>query len=314
MHSPMPVQRLAEAEGVAVELPSRFLFYPFKDLFIHPLRLFHLPKIAQARADNSELTLLEVVSSVLSTSDPRYRNKALAYELTVPDFYYVLYWLRNANFTNVSFVHTTHCQHEPHIEEVRQGKEDRDTLRISEFVNKSKLQVTQLDKNRKVPYVGPGHSQVKVRPRTMGSQVDAAEFPERMRRPDFEFRQDIAQRLEMDFLPALDFVDQLEPQEIETVLDYEDQVGTYGLRESIVVQCKHCGTKRETQTAVRACSFLPVVDIKQVMDRKNLVAVEYHIYIPDSASVFDLWYLSDTAHAQREAKRDAAEKGLIYHG
>lgn len=313
MFTPQPVIRLAEAEGIAVELPSRFLFYPFKDLFIHPLRLFHLPKIAQARADQSMLTLLEVVSSVLSTSDPRFRGKALAYELTEFDFYYVLYWLRKANFTNVSFVHTTYCRHEPHLREVEIGKEDQSTLKISEYVNKSKLTLKQLDKNMEVPYVGPQQG-IKVRPRTMGAIADAEEYPEKARGPDFGFRQSVAQRLELDFLRALDFVDLLEPHEVETVLDYEETLGDYGIKEHIKVRCKHCNTERETFTSMNAPSFLPVVDLQQVMDRKNLIAVEYHIFMPDTATVFDLWYLSDAAHAQREAKRKAAEEGLVWHG
>ena len=313
MFSPVPITRLAEAEGVAVELPSRFLFYPFKDLFIHPLRIFHLPKIAQARADKSLLTLLEAVSSVLSTSDSGFSKKALAFELTEFDFYYVLYWLRKANFTNVSFIHTTTCQHEPHLDEVASGKAEEDTLRISEYVTKSMLELKQLDKALSVPLVGPNPG-VRVRPRTMGSAADSQEYPEHVRRPDFEFRQNIAQRLDMDFFRALDFVDMLTPREIETVLDLESNLGEYGIKEKIRVRCKHCNTERETQTVMSAPSFLPVVDMKQVMDRKNLIAVEYHMFLPDTATVSDLWYLSDAAHAQREAKRKAAEDGLVWHG
>lgn len=313
MISPVPITRLAEAEGVAVELPSRFLFYPFKDLFIHPLRLFHLPKVAQARADRSLLTLLEVVSSVLTTSDPRYKHKPLAFDLTEQDFYYTLYWLRKANFTNVSFIHTTQCQHEPHLREVDEGKVEAESLRISEYVTKSRLVQKQLDKNLVVPTVGPQPG-VRIRPRTMGAAADVQEYPDHAKMPDFEFRQNIAQRLDIDFFRALDFVDMLTPREIETVLDFEESLGDYGIKEKIRVRCKHCGVERETETVMSAPTFLPVIDMKQVMDRKNLVAVEYHIYLPDTASTSDLWYLSDAAHAQREAKRKAAEEGLVWHG
>lgn len=311
MYVPQPLIRVAEPEGVAVELPSRFLFYPFKDLFIHPLRLFHLPKVAQARNDRSELVLLEVISSILSTSHAEKKGTALAFDLTPEDYHYVLHWVRKQNFTGVSFVHSTYCQNVQHVAQVERGEVDPSTLRIAESVTKSKLENIMLDRDFEVPVVSGG---IRVRPRTMGALADAQEFPDRFKTHDFEWRQEIAQRLDLPFMAALEAVDQLSSKDIETVLGFDDHLGTYGIQEKVRVRCRHCMTERETLTAMNPPMFLPVVDLDQVMSRKTLLAAEFKVLIPDTATAFDLWYLSDSAHKQREARRKAVQDGLVWHG
>lgn len=54
--------------------------------------------------------------------------------------------------------------------------------------------------------------------------------------------------------------------------------------------------------------------MREVYDRKSLVADEFGINIPGDMPVQEFMYLSDKAYRKREDRRKAAQEGLIWHG
>jgi len=54
--------------------------------------------------------------------------------------------------------------------------------------------------------------------------------------------------------------------------------------------------------------------MREVYDRKALIADEFGIPVPNDMEVKEFMYLSDKAFRKREDRRKAAEQGLQFHG
>lgn len=251
-----PPTFVSEAEGVAVDLPSRFAWYGFKDLFVHPLRGVHLAKLARAHAERSQLIMLEVVSSVLATSDPNYQGVPLANQLLLGDYYWVLYYLRRNNYTKATFRHTTKCLDTKHLEAVERGEKSADTLRIEELVSESTLKNTMLDQIPMVDEVIMGG--VQVRPATMQDMVETMEHPLFGKDHEYDYLSQLACYL---YGPTLDdrirAAAKLTPDQIAVIQEYEKVLSSFGIEETINVRCKECGSQRRTRVRIDASTFLP---------------------------------------------------------
>lgn len=54
--------------------------------------------------------------------------------------------------------------------------------------------------------------------------------------------------------------------------------------------------------------------MREVYDRKSLIADEFGVPVPRDMPVKEFMYLSDKAFRKREDRRKAAEQGLVFHG
>jgi len=256
--APAPVAPtfVSEAEGVAVDLPSRFHWYGFKDLFVHPLRGVHLAKLARAHAERSQLIMLEVVSSVLTTSDPQYQGVPLANQLLLGDYYWVLYYLRRNNYTKATFRHTTKCLDHKHLEAVERGEKSSDSLRIEELISESTLKNTMLDQ---IPVVDEvAMNGIHVRPATMQDMVETMEHPLFGKDHEYDYLSQLACYL---YGPTLEdrirLAAKLTPDQIVLIQEYEKVLSSFGIEETINVRCKECGSQRRTRVRIDASTFLP---------------------------------------------------------
>ena len=120
-NSEVSVQQAAKnvdmAQAISIDLPSRFVFYSFKDLYIKPMRNIHRAKLAAAYQMQAVRPVVEVIDSLLSTSDGQ---TGLAYQLTEPDFNYLMYWIRIHFFTTVPFTIKAKCTNPEHIKQVEE--------------------------------------------------------------------------------------------------------------------------------------------------------------------------------------------------
>ncbi len=265
----------SEAEAISVELPSRFAFYGFKDLYVKPLRGLHLAKLSRAKEEQSTLHMVEAVSSVLSTSTG---DRNLGFHLTVPDFYFVLYWLRLNSFTKSVFIHESVCADENHIKRIGAGELAADTLRQGEIINKSSLKTLMLDgipnlANYPVDYPG-----ITLRPCTMQDAIEMTEDPG-FHMEEFRFSAQIGVYLygtvqvdprdlktmalhpsgfrPMTLHERIKIVGDMSADDIQSVKAYEKALSSYGTEEKIRVTCKACGVSKIDTIHLDAHSFFP---------------------------------------------------------
>lgn len=256
----------SEEEAVPIALPSGYAFYDFKDLYIRPLKGRHMAKLSRAREEGSTLYTVEVVSAVLSTPQG---HTNLAFQLTVPDFYYVLYWLRLNSFTKTAFMHKTSCTNEEHIKAVAEGKLLQDTLKIGEIINRAAMKETLLTSVPNKEAYALEFPGIGVRVCTMQDALEMTEDADFVSE-EFRYAAEIACYLDVPDIRTetgssrkaslrerIAYVDEMSPDDIQTIKAYERAVTNYGIEETINVTCKHCGTKRIDPIVLDAHSFFP---------------------------------------------------------
>jgi len=251
---------VAEESAISVALPSKFVFYPFQDLFVGSPKARHLAKFAKAHAERSLRITVEVISSLLSTTSPDMNGKSLAHMLTVPDFYFVMYFLRLNNYNKTQFTHKSRCRNPKHLKRVEEGELAAETLEIQELITGSRLETQDLTE---IPTVDPSLlNGLKVKPAFMRDSIEWLEHP-RIADPEVQFLGQLAMYVDGSHLPkdTMDarmlLVDNLDPDQIQLIRDYDRAMMAYGITEKINVRCKECGASMETTVNIDAHSFLP---------------------------------------------------------
>lgn len=265
VRNPMPgfVVPLADSNGTSVALPSRFAYYGFKDLYVVPFKNAHLAKLQRAHTEQSLQPIVEVVSSVVYTSTPGYKN--VAFELTMPDFFFVLYWLRMNSFTKTSFIHKTKCTNEEHVEKVNNGLMKKDTLEIKRIIDKTTLVTHELEEMPDPSVFSFGQeSDIVFSPPRMRDVLEFLDHPlmsDANTRIEFSYLaqqashiQSMTQYLNLD--QRIGIVENFDLDQVALVKQFEKLVKAYGVEESINVTCKGCGASRESTISLDASSFL----------------------------------------------------------
>jgi hypothetical protein len=279
----------ADAEYTSVALPSRFAFYGFKDLYVKPFAILHLGKLQRAHSEKSLLPIVEAMSSVIYTTDERYQGVPMAFELTLPDFFMVLYWLRLNSFTKSNYIHTTICQNEDHIRRVEDGQMldqylkqvqagtmavdqfndiknaalDPETLKISEVIRRTDMKVNELTQVPDPELYQLSDPRLYLRPPTMRDVIEMAEDPQ-MRNPATRHEFGLYSRLASHFQHTEVYMTLAQRVEIiksgsgddyQVLTEFEKVIDGYGVEEKIRVQCKCCGATRDTKLQIAAHSF-----------------------------------------------------------
>lgn len=264
--NPMPgfENAVADGEAMSLALPSRFAYYGFRDVYIQPLRARHLAKLQKAQREQSLLPIVEAVSAVIYTTEPAYSGRALAFDLSLPDFYMALYWLRMNSFTKSNYVHKTRCKNPEHIKKVESGELAPDTLDIQQIIQKSELQVVELEK---IPDPEKYHfsdaSQIIFRPPTMRDVVEFSEAPELQdddAREEFTFLAQLATHiqhrdLELSLHQRVEIVKDATADQVQLIQEFEKELGDFGVVDKVAVQCKCCGHSQKTKLNIAAHSF-----------------------------------------------------------
>lgn len=242
--------------AISLDLPSRFAYYSFKDLFIEGFRLEHIGKFAVADSQGSVVPIVEALSSVMSSTSG---EKMLAHKLTVPDFQFVLYYQRLNSFTKSMYIHRTTCTDHKHLEAVEQGKLKEDTLKLSQTIRNTSLVVRPLEE---IPdpaeYVLSNG--MKLRPPTMQDTIDISEHPA-FGDADFFTIASAAVMLDFGAYVTLDqkmaVAKNLTPDDHELITQFSYYTENYGVDEIINITCPECGAVKRTKVQLTAHSFLP---------------------------------------------------------
>ncbi|QBQ74636.1 hypothetical protein BcepSauron_256 [Burkholderia phage BcepSauron] len=289
---PGVINPVADSEYMSVELPSRFSYYGFTDLYVCPFRAKHLSKLQKAHREQSLLAMVEAVSAVCYTTSPEYAGRPMAFELTLPDFFFVLYWLRLNSFTKSNYVHNTVCEDKGHVkrvsytlnarefdEQVARGDmtaEERaqiaalalppESLKLSQIITQTNMKVRELEtKPDPAVYCLADAPELIMRPPTMRDVLEFAESPEMKdpeQRSEFSFLAQLATHIQhtagyLTLRQRLDIVGECSADQVSLIKDFENQLKDYGVEERVRIQCKECGAVSETKLSLAAHSFFP---------------------------------------------------------
>jgi hypothetical protein len=250
---------LSASEAVSIDLPSKFAFYSFKDLYVKPFKGIHLAKLSRAHEERSILPVLEAVSSVLSTS-ANVSSEGLAFKLTLPDFYFVMYWLRINSFTKSIYTHTTQCNDEKHLLAVSKGTLSKESLRISEQIHKTRLEVTNLTEMPNPELFQLENPDIYLTPCTMLETVELSEN-DNARDPEFLYLAELACYVkvinkDLTLVERIEIIKDMSPDDLNLVKDYGKAISEYGVNEKINVKCKSCGVAKDTKLVLSPENFL----------------------------------------------------------
>jgi len=229
-------------------------------------------KIYDARAEKSLRMLAEAVGATLDGFS--------IWDLTVGDFWYLMYWHRLHSYPKNPFIVSWTCTADPHLQDVRDEKISVKTLEQEMILKNSDLDIVELDV--------PGFTTLLEKIKTdFGVTATAMRMGDYVRLIEMEDENEEAMRKSMetqgksvpkyrasDFLRArhaahLSSVHgaSLEQRSsaLMTLADFSlwpwlDKVATgseHGVRETYGVRCAVCNTRAEVEVALDALTFLP---------------------------------------------------------
>lgn len=256
----IPSAAVASSEGVSVALPSGFQFYPFKDLYVHPLRASHLAKIARSQQERRYSILVETISTLLATSEPSLQGYSLAHQLTLSDLEFVKLFVLQNSYINASIKHRTMCSAPEHLQRVENGEAPEQSLIIEHNIPVGSIQINKLGQ---VPDASELEQKVghHLKPALMADVLEIMEHPAtEARDAEFRFLSSLACYLDVDASidEKIKLLDELNvgPQQLRAIRDYEALISNYGINRVINVTCTECGVSKESRFSLDAHDFL----------------------------------------------------------
>jgi len=260
----VPATPMVTADYVSLDLPSRFHYYPFKDLYIKPFRAPHLAKMAKVDATASFQLMAEVVGSVLATHE---HGPDVVFDLTMNDFYAVLFWLRMNSYAKQSMRLTSECANPEHHAKVDAKELAPETLKIDTTFTETAIEVNYLDA---VP--DPEHYHIVVdgvrismRPERVRDSIQFLDHP-KWDDEEFQYlvRVGTVLALELaypdkvwDLESRVAFAAELSAEDSLRALEFADLISeSYGLVQTVGTKCKECGASGAVRLHLDAQSFL----------------------------------------------------------
>lgn len=264
-------------EADSIQLPSGFQFYTQKSLSLKPLRGLHQAKFTRAARERSNKHMLDAISTLLP---PNWS----AYDLTIQDFYWILYYLRINCYTKTSFLHTAVCTSHDHLSKVNSGEWAKSTLTTVVPITKTTLKDKSFEPSPKDPGLDEGvfsGGTLSVGPTLAGDLVSVADFLDgdlsslseadkatfkdliSLDSIEKEYLTELACLLRIpgqshreNFYQRLDAAAQLTVDEVKLVQEFGVSVSDYGPEETITTTCGKCGAVIKTSVSITAHSFL----------------------------------------------------------
>jgi hypothetical protein len=264
---PTPV---STADYVSLDLPSKFAYYPFKDLYIKPFRTPHLAKLAKADARNSLQLLAELVSSVLMTPSG---DTNIAFKLSITDLNAVMYWLRMNSFAKHTISVKSECEGHEHREAVQKGTMDKESLIITTMFQETDINVRYLEsmpdpeeykiilRDDKI-----GERVVRMRPETVADSIQFLDHPDFMDE-ELQYKTKILSVLDLpSAFPEINwtldqklaFYDEgiLSMEDVMLAQKFGDLMDSIGIQEIVKTKCGKCGASGTALLSFDAASFL----------------------------------------------------------
>jgi len=240
-------------------LPSNGYFYPpGTKVFGRLVRGKQQAKFTRAAAENSLALTVEAVNSCLEGLN--------AADLTVLDFFYVMYWLRTLSYTKSQFTHISICTDPKHLQRVAKKELRPESLKTVTIVNNTTLEedlfdpaaldaldldlVTAAGITLKPPLVSDTLELADAYDARNPEDADAIELVD-----SYASCIDTVHGQRLSLKDRVAVVEELDPDVLGQIRAYAGAVTRYGIRELIRVRCKECGAEHQAELAVSAHSF-----------------------------------------------------------
>lgn len=275
-----------------VYLPSRFLPYSFKRIYVRQLERSEIKAIIRAKASGSYRHLLTALGQTINV-DPTI--------LTLGDFWYLMYWHRINSYKKTPFVVSWDCKDEGHAKRMALAKDHPgylapESVKNQLQVNASNLQEVNIDEGKYLAVANRIFEEhgLQLTPQTVGDFADMMEEEEedqlkqqarehKLGKADIEDEDGLMKILLELQEEAADvevrmygfrhaavlskvhgvtladrdaFLDTF-PPEIDSDLEEFIQVSEHGVNETFRVKCEGCGASKEIKSSLDALSFLP---------------------------------------------------------
>lgn len=252
------VTPISDPEAVSIDLPSKFAFYSFSDLYVKPFRVYHLAKVAKASANSSMQMMLEVVSSVLSTPTG---DKNIAFQLTMADFAAVLYWLRFNSFTKKSMKIDFTCVDAGHRQRVASGELPQESLNVSASAVSTDVVTRTLDDAPDPDYfkVSLEGRAIRLKPETMQDVMEFLDHP-KWQDEEFQYLAKLGALLDVPNTTLGQRVDitstHMSTDDIALIQEFAKIADSYGVDEYVQLSCPECNASQKVRLTVDAPRFL----------------------------------------------------------
>ena len=243
------------------DLTSNFYKLPFTTLSVGPVLGTHQAKFYRAARESKTRYLVEGVSSLL---DPG----VSAFDLSVEDFTWLLYFIRAVHYTKVQLMHRGVCTNYKHLAAVSAGTKPENSLETISVLTKTNLKETVLDVAKIEEYLASVDTSFLdndgwvLHFPTMRDLVEMEEdFSELPSYSEIEYMADFACIRRADGTPTtlrerIEYVEQLSSDQLSIIIGYKNLVCDHGVVETIKFTCKECGAVQETEVSITAHSFL----------------------------------------------------------
>lgn len=250
--------------AVEIHLPSRFEFYDFDRISVLPIRGHHQALMYRAAHEKSDQHVANAISSLLP-------NGLKSEELTIPDFYFVMYWLRLNCYTKTSLVHRGVCNSPAHLTDVREGRKTKESLVTVTTIPKTWLDQTELPEDYLSGFEEELRSilsEVEPLGYTLNAprMFDTIELHDTMfDNPEYDMLSYHADRAAClvkadgvrDSLAArISVVQDLSIDTLDLLDQWRVRVSMYGVKEVVRFKCTECGADVENPVLLSAHAFL----------------------------------------------------------
>jgi hypothetical protein len=280
--APAPVQSdktYAESnpEFFSIELPSAFQFYDFKHISSRTMTAAHQAKFSRA---HKEQKLRYTVEGISATLEP----DRSAFDLSVSDFYFLMYWQRVNSYSKNPMLITAYCDNTEHNEKVYIGYDDDEevedpenpgekkiakvhknldeaTLKTEVLMNHTTLETKYLDPIDFAQH--PIRAKYDLHIETMRDVVEATEYllDNEVNEEDlFHLKYAVFMRRVKgrgSIKERMLAVSKIPADEMEEFDRYIEAVTGYGVSEFAVIKCKGCGASSKVKITLDALTFLP---------------------------------------------------------
>lgn len=263
-----------DAGMCTVWLPSNGYFYDFAALSVSTrVKGLHQAKFNKANKENNIRYTVEAVTSLLG-------DGVDAANLTLEDFFFVMYWIRLVAYTKSQYAHKVRCVSQKHTDMIEAGQVEASTRVSSHFITNTDLTESYLDPSKIEELTFP-HLEaegVKIRPTLMSDVIAfSEEITQRFSKvdPDTGGVTFDAEYEEMAYLGDLasyilsymgegnltlgqrmTVAGDLSLEAIEEIRAFAAATSGYGVREVIRVSCPTCQEPIESEVSISAQAFL----------------------------------------------------------
>lgn len=249
-----------DSKHTSVSPPSLCYFYPFDEFSVGLVTGYHQSKFSRAAKESKTVHMVDAIQTLLP-------NTVNIRKFTIPDFYWLLYYIRLTQYTKSNLTHVGVCLDEKHHARIRSGELKESTLKTVDTLTTTSLSETEFDP--RVLDIIPYSDWKRIDDLGLrfcpGTVEDLLYVEDKLiglpNYEEIEFLCDLASCIQpksgdVSLADRIRIVEQMVPDDLEIITLYKELTVSYGVEETYRFKCKECGAVNESVISITASSFL----------------------------------------------------------